>query len=342
MRRLDASLDLVKGHMPAVLVSPESFAHIHKVAASLPVFAVDFFGFECRLGEGQGPTDCALNLTPDGARLLAGRHTTAPPPELQNGPWTKVQGFYQEWGDTRQPAYADAGATWLEFDMSSETPAPNLLFGYWPRDPDIKRPPEWLANRIIPLLLGDGVSAAVRQNFMRCLGACPEETNDFQVGFMLARNIQVIRLCVFDLPQGELLSYLDRIGWEGPRDELRKYIDAFRPHADFVGLHLDIGERIYPHIGVEPNFVAGCWSRQPRREPRWYGQFDQLAEFGLLAPEKKQALLAWIGHHDLSSGERNVLLLRGLSHVKIVLRSGAEPVAKAYFGIAHRTLGASR
>ena len=340
-RRLDTSLDMVKDHMHSVLMSAESFAHIRKVAQALPIFAVDFFGFECRLGAGIGPTDCALNLTPDGARMLAGRHSISPPKELQNGPWEKIQSFYREWGDTRQPPYSDAGATWLEFDMSSELPAPNLLFGYWPRDVEIKRPPEWLAGTIIPMLLGDSVSESLRQNFLRCLEACPVETNDFQVGVMLARNIQVIRLCIFDLPKDKLLPFMDKIGWEGPVDELQKYMDAFRPHADFIGLHLDIGERVYPHIGVEPNFVAGCWSRQPRREPRWHGQFDQLSEFGLLAPEKKQALLAWIGHQSISLNGRESLLLRGLSHIKIVLRPGADPAAKAYFGIAHRTLGKS-
>src|SRR5205085_9084578 len=118
----------------------------------------------------------------------------------------------------------------------------------------------------------------------------------------------------------------------------RKVVDAFRPHSDFIGLHLDIGERVYPHIGVEPNFVAGCWSRQPRREPRWYSLFDQLAGLGLLAPEKREALFSWIGHQSLPAEGRELLLLRGLSHIKIVLRPGVEPLAKAYFGIAHRTL----
>jgi hypothetical protein len=340
VRRLDTSLDLIKPHLPPVLMSPESFAHVRKVAESLPVFAVDFFGFECRLAAGSAPTDCALNLTPEGARMLAGRHTMPPPEELQGGPWAKIQRFYQAWGETRQPAYADAGATWLEFDLSASTPSPNLLFGYWPRDRDMNRPPEWLIDSIIPLLLGDGVSAAVQQNFKRCLDACPPQTNDFQIGFMVARQLPVIRLCVFDMPNDALFPYLEEIGWQGPGDELRKYLDAFRPHADFIGLHLDIGERVYPHIGVEPNFVAGCWSRQPRREPRWYELFDKLAELDLLAAEKRQALFSWIGHQNVSLDGREALLLRGLSHIKIVLRPGGEAQAKAYFGIAHRTLKA--
>ena len=111
------------------------------------------------------------------------------------------------------------------------------------------------------------------------------------------------------------------------------------PHADFLGLHLDVGEQVYPHIGIEPNFTAGCWSRQPHREQRWHGQFQQLIELGVMTPEKRQALLSWIGHKSIVSGGRDMLLLRGLSHLKVVLRPGRPAIAKGYFGIAHRVLG---
>jgi len=176
---------------------------------------------------------------------------------------------------------------------------------------------------------------------MRCFDACPPSTSDFQVGVMLSRKLQVARLCIFDLPRSEMLAYLSRVGWKGPADDLQNYVDIFSQHADFIGLHLDIGEEVYPHIGVEPNFAAGSWARQPHREPRWFGQFEKLTELGLLTPEKKQALLDWIGYQKLSFGEQEILVLRGLSHIKVVIRPGAKPIAKAYFGIAHSDLEAS-
>jgi hypothetical protein len=340
-RRVDASLDAVKSRLPPLLVSEESFANIRQLAQSLPDFAVDFFGFECRLGEETYSADCALNLTPDGARMLAGRHPVAPPRELQNGPWERLRNFYQVWGDTRQQSYEDARATWLEFDTSTNgagIAAPNLLFGYCPQE--AKRPREWVVDTVIPLLLGGSISPEFRRNIARCLEACPPETEDFQIGVMFSRNIQAARLCVFDLPEDGVFSYLDEVGWKGDRDQLADYLDAFRPYSDFVGLHLDIGETIYPHIGIEPNFVASCWARQPHMEPRWQGLFEQLSTHGLLIPEKRDALLSWTGHQSISLGDEQVLLLRGLSHVKVVVRPGAQAVGKAYFGIAHRPVGA--
>lgn len=338
-QRLDASLETVGAHLHPLLMSPDSLARIRKVARAFPIFAVDFFGFECRLGAETAATDCAMNLTPDGARMLAGRHPAASPRELQGGAWDRLRSFYQEWGDTRpREPYTDARATWLEFDASAESPSPNLLFGYWPRDPRMQRPTTWLADTIIPMLLGDSVSQGFRRKLIRCLEVCPAETGDFQIGLMISRNIQAARLCVFDLPADGVFTYLDAVGWGGPKDELRDYLDAFRPHSDLIGLHLDVGEEVYPHIGVEPAFDAGCWARQPHIEPRWHGQFDQLSAFGLMAPAKKEALLSWIGHQRVSFGGEESVLLRGLSHVKITLRGGAPPLAKAYFGITHRAL----
>lgn len=337
--RLDASLGAVEPHLPSVLVATESLARIRRVARSLPLFAVDFFGFESKLGSGPGLSDCALNLTPDGARMLAGRSASPLPEEMRGGVWERIRKFYREWGDTREPPYVDAPSTWLEFDTSEERLAPNLLFGYWPVQPESRRPPEWLADTVVPLLLGKPISAEFRRSLIRCLEARPSGTNDFQIGMMLTRDLQVVRLCVFDLPRHEVLAYLGAVGWQGDGARLCEYLDAFRPHADFVGLHLDVGEQVYPHVGVEPNFESGCWTRQPHREPRWEGQFEQLMKLGLLTPEKKQALLSWIGHQTISCGGREVVLLRGLSHVKIVLRPGTAPVAKAYFGITHRSFG---
>src|SRR5690349_1664848 len=141
-KTIDSSVELVEPHLHSLLMSPGSLSSVKRAAQLLPRFAVNFFGFECRLEEGTGATDCALDLTADGARFLAGRHPLSPPPELQTDAWRRIQRFYQEWGDTREPAYVDAGATWLEFDTGSAQLNPNLLFGYWPHETSIRRPRE--------------------------------------------------------------------------------------------------------------------------------------------------------------------------------------------------------
>jgi len=338
-RTLASSLDWVEPHLPPLLVPPESLARIREVARLLPASAVDFFGFECRLGGAPGPTDCALNLTSEGARMLAGRSATPIPPELERGPWQRIRRFYQAWGDTRQPAYVDAGATWLEFDTEAPAPSPNLLFGYWPRRMGGQRTRAWLLDTILPLLLDAPLSSGLRASLVRCFDACPPETDDFQIGVMLSRGLHAVRLSVFDVPLANVRAFLDRIGWQGPWDRAHEYVEALAPHADFVGLALDVGDQIYPHLGVEPGFTAGPWAKQPHLEPRWHGQLQALTDLGLCTPAKRDALLSWVGFQRRPSGdpaEGEAVLLRGLSHVKITVRPGASPQAKAYFGIAQR------
>jgi hypothetical protein len=340
--KLDSSLERVEALLPPLLMSPVSFSRIKRATQLLPRSAADFLGFECRLVEADGPTDCALNLTADGARYLAGRHDLTLPDELRTESWQRVQRFYQEWGDTRDPAYVDAGATWLEFDTASDELRPNLLFGYWPSKKDIRRPVSWLVESIIPMLLGTPISQAFHANLVRCFEACPPGTDDFQIGLMIARRIQAVRLCVFDIRPDAAPAYLERVGWKGPMDEVRRTLEALAPHADFMGLHLDVGEQLYPQIGIEPGFVAAPWARQPHLEPRWHRQFEQLVSLGLCAPSKRDALLGWVGHqrYPADSRDAGLVLLRGLSHLKVVLRAGTAPLAKAYFGIAHRPLKA--
>ena len=335
---MDTSMGLVEPHLHSLLMSPGSLSSIRGTARLLPRFAVNFFGFECRLNEESAATDCALDLTPAGARYLAGRHDVALPAELRTDAWQRVQRFYQEWGDTRDAAYVDAGATWLEFDSGSGALHPNLLFGYWPEDAAVRRPREWLLDVILPLLLGMPLSQRFRDNLLRCFDACPPGTNDFQIGVMIARGIPAVRLCVFDIRPEDLPGFLVRVGWKGDVNEARRLLETFSPCADFMGVHLDVGEKLFPQLGLEPGFTAGPWARQPHMEPRWHRQFAQLVKLGLCTPAKREALLAWVGHqHVPTEGhEEKLVLLRGLSHLKLTLRPGVPPLAKAYFGIAHR------
>jgi hypothetical protein len=323
--------------LPPALIPPSSVEHSRRVAGLLPAFAIDFFGFEARLGPTSESADCAFNLTRDGARLLAGQHASEFPASLTSSAWQKIHRFYGEWANTRDVPFRDAGATWLEFDSGQDTPHPNLLFGYWPDNPTAQRPLEWLTDAALPMLLGAPLSARWKSNLERCFTA-HTGAGDFQIGVMLARPMPAVRVCVFDVAPARAPAYLDAIGWPGPREGVQRYVDALAPHADFVGLHLDVGEAMFPTIGVEPGFTAGPWARQPHHEPRWHRQLEQLVELGLCTEQKRAALLEWVGYSKCDDPElAGQVLLRGLSHLKIAMRPDRPAVAKAYFGLALRS-----
>ena len=323
--------------LPAALIPPDSVAHSRRVAELLPAFAIDFFGFEARLGAGSEPADCAFNLTRGGARLMAGRHTVEVPASLTGSAWQKIQRFYRAWADTREVPFRDAGATWLELDAGQHRPQPNLLFGYWPDNPTTRRPLDWLTGAALPMLLGRPLSARWQGNLERCFAA-HAGPGDFQIGVMLARPVPAVRVCVFDVAPARAPAYLAAVGWPGPRGDVERHIAALAPHADFVALHLDVGEAVYPGLGLEPGFTAGPWARQPHLEPRWAGQLAQLVALGLCTDARRAALLDWVGYRPCDGAAlAGQVLLRGLSHLKIALRPDRPAVAKAYFGMALRS-----
>jgi hypothetical protein len=323
-------------HLNADLVPSDHHDWLHNVFAATPRGVAHFLGFETRLGNKTGPTDCALSLTPSGARLLAG-YDGDRPPALSGPAWDRLGSFLRLWAGDPQSSFADATRIWLEFDMQAGALAPNVLFGYWPRTHEPWRTRHWLLKEAIPTLLGQPLPTAVTDNVERALDAC-RVCNDFQIGVMSARPVPVVRICVFDLPDDELPAYLSTIGWRGEAAGLAAFVRAFRPHADFVGLHFDAGEKIYPHAGIEPGFDLSNWGRQPHLEPRWAGQFEVLERAGLITEGKRRAMLAWPGSKILSQDRAEIALLRGLSHIKVVLRADGASEAKGYFGIAERPL----
>lgn len=336
---LAPAIDEVAAVLPASLFPEVGRGWIRRIADLLPASAVEFFGFETYLGGRARPPDCAFNLSRAGAEYLAGTHPLPGADRDSVAAWDKLRRFYREWGDTRQgDRFCDATATWLEFDSSSREPLPNLLFGYWPDHPETRRPLPWLVGEILPMLLGGPLSTRFADSVRRCFAVHPA-AGDFQVGVMLARSIPAVRICVFDLTPDQVAPYLRDVGWPGPPAQIegiRDHVDALAPHADFVALHLDVGEQVYPRMGIEPGFKAGPWARQPHLEPRWHGQFDALVRRGLCTPRERDELLAWVGYQAGAADPRGQVVLRGLSHLKIAAHSGGDPQAKAYIGLALR------
>jgi hypothetical protein len=329
----ESVLRLAEPELARLIERREDVEQFRRVARLLPIEAVNFFGFERRLGGRSEAADCALNLTPFGARLLAERGL----PGASSRAWTRVQAFFREWGATREPAFVDASSTWLEFDAARAEPEPNLLFGYWPNHPQTQRPLSWLLEQVLPQLLGAPLPPLFRRNLEKCFAGHSGACRDFQIGVMLARDVPAVRVCVFDLPAARAESYLQDLGWQGPLERVVPYLEALAPHADVVALHVDVGERIYPNLGIEPNFSAGAWARQPHLEPRWASQFEALLAAGLCTEAEREALLAFVGHQRREPllAEFGLTLLRGLGHLKVVVRHDAVQ-AKAYFGLSVR------
>lgn len=342
-QRLNRYFQELKSHIDPVLFSKEVFTAIEQVATTFPDDICDFFGFECRLGEGTQGSDFALNLTAKGGEALANLLALdGGIPDLQESPWQRVSDFWRAWGETNETPFADAGCVWLEFDIESlqlNRVAPGLiLFGYWLDTNEIKttvhRPLSWLVGTALPILRGEALHPDLERNLLRCIEQASAYTDYFQIGAMISRKVDAVRLCLFKIKPSQIFDYLSTIGRSSAAEKLEEAIADYSSVVDYLCLHIDIGrEGIYPRLGLELLYDdLDPWKRQPDREPRWYQLLERLVEGGICTPSKRDALLAWPGFSRSESATHRGVLLRGLQHIKLVWTPDGKLEAKAYFG----------
>jgi hypothetical protein len=208
----------------------------------------------------------------------------------------------------------------------------------------------WVLEPAIRLLRGRVLPPAAARAVAGCVAALPDGAHVFQVGLMLARPVDALRLCVRDLEFSDLPGYLARVGWPGTWDEARPALAPFAALATRTALHLDVGSEVYPRIGLECYLEApdgSDWS------PTATAFLDALAGAGLCVPSKREGLLAWPGEQRVPADSvavppgvatRSRLLGRAaftmyrreMNHVKLNFTPGRPLEAKAYVGVVLR------
>src|SRR5439155_14609912 len=148
----------------------------------------------------------------------------------------------------------------LEFDLRdaspSEVPVPSAFFapcrGLTRTDAaGDGLSAAWVLDPALRLLRGVMLPPAAARTVAGCVGALPAGAHVFQVGLMLARPVDAVRLCVRDLEFSDLPAYLARVGWPGTWEEARTALAPFAELATRTALHLDVGSAVYPRIGLE-------------------------------------------------------------------------------------------
>lgn len=244
---LDSYFEVLKPDIQPTLISAEYVSAIRRVAGLFPCFVPNVFGFESRLNSSSGRTDFAINMTAKGSELLAGELFERSQPEVfrQDERWQRVSHFFQEWGETNESPFADANSVWLEFDMdrlsAAELVPSVILFAYWLDNMESKmvvhRPLSWLTKTILPMLRGGPLPDYLERNFLYCLELTMPALY-FQVGTMLSRKIDVLRLCIFNITGDEITNFLSRIGLEECLGQIEQAIADFAGLVDSLCLHL--------------------------------------------------------------------------------------------------------
>jgi hypothetical protein len=351
-------LTLVKPYVSSQLIDQESWSDIEAIANLLPSQITNFFGFECRLGTEAAKADFLLCISAAevGQKILTSELALGDR-LLKEPVWQQIRNFTNSWQNQTSPLYSNVNNIWLEFDVEShsdQTPIPSCFFGsqtiYAPSStiPDAHT---WVTQNAIQLLRGHSLPPTVEKQLFRCLEALPTRVHIFQVGLMLARQSDMVRICLRGISPGQIIDYLTHIGWSGSTDGLKTLLQELSIYVERIDLDLDVGE-----AGVSAKIGLECYlTLQPKYEPRWISFLDYLVKVGLCLPQKREALLTYPGYvreknhrHEwpshllklsgfLGQNHENVFM-RGLHHIKVVYQSEKAIEAKAYCWVTHSLL----
>jgi hypothetical protein len=359
MTMLADVLQPLAGTIPSSLISPASLAAIAATVRELPGELTQHFGFECALGDATPTADFALAIVPQEGKSAKLDCEHLPAAYLAHPVWDRLRQFSALWAEPGSPLHGNVRILWLEFDLRdtspSEVPVPSAFFapcqGITRADvAGDGLSAAWMLDPALRLLRGTPLPPTAARAVTACVAALPAGAHVFQVGLMLARPVDTVRLCVRGLEFSDLSEYLAAVGWPGTWDEARSALAPFAALATRTALHLDVGSAVSPRLGLE------CYLGAPEGSdwsPTATAFLDALADAGLCVPSKREGLLAWPGAQRVTAdssappphvADRARLLGRAvfmryrreLNHVKVNFTPGRPLEAKAYLGVVLR------
>ncbi|MDY7228269.1 hypothetical protein [Hyalangium rubrum] len=338
-------LDIVAPHVPQRLIDVNSMNRLAELAATLPPSSN--FGFECKLGSPAPTADFLIAvIASDGSRGAWAEEARQARGRRSHPAWEKVQRFLADW-ERSEGGFEPIYDTWLEFDMDgqdSEEPVPSFFFGF-----DHTRNDNYpdTTRTMVERLRAAPLPSAGLDTLSACFKELPQRAQVFQIGLMLSRPTDAVRLCIKRLTAEQIATYLSHIGWPGSVAVLQRQLESIAPLVDGMGLDLDIGQSVLPKIGIECSIRDGSDGRDKVK-----AFLERLSTEGYCTPGKGTAILEWLGlctertdrerwpAHLIKASEGlgpEVLssFARTLNHIKINYESDQEIAAKAYLGVRH-------
>lgn len=352
-------IDLIKPYLPATLIDDTHLGYIRQVAAFFPSQITTFFGFECPLIIDTPKSDFLICIRNKeiGQKLLAGdlHKVQLPQQILDDLIWQRLQDFVRLWRDANSFIADTVFNMWLEFDVDSHpisVPIPSFFMGV-KGIPNESHDYQWLHEIAFKSVLGRTLSSGVRDNLEGCFAALPAKAEVFQIGFMLSRGREDVRVCIAQISPENILTYLESIDWLY-RDNLEPLITELSALIDQIFLHIDVSDKIAPKIGLECYFEE---DNAPQNDPRWQAFLGYLVDKGLCTSGKKEGLLNWAGEtvfkednetlpehirqtFQLLGSRVECRLCRGVHHVKINFQPFVPPQVKVYLSVHYHFLTA--
>ena len=357
-------LRLIEPAVVPKLMTVSNWNKIDYIAQILPNALSPFFGFEYRLGDTTAEVDFLLCVAAEeaGKRVLGDRTYSISLPELlaEEPIWQRIKAFGKEWNTTTSAIAKAVFNIWLEFDTpnsfsNGQIPIPSFFIGandIYRCDSleEQKKRRAWLVEEAFTLLLGKSLPIANKEMLYHCFQELPQGAYVFQIGLMLARKVETVRLCIRNISPLQIGSYLSQISWKGNIAQLTQFLHILSPLVERVDLDIDVDFSTQSKIGLE------CYLyQQPSLEPKWITFFDFLEDTKLCLPEKREAVFSYPGFlrerasqdlwpeglkrlTQILGAKNEGVLFRGIHHVKITYEDDAPQEAKSYLYVTRKIL----
>jgi len=301
---------LLSSYFPQSLLSESGLNHLLKTTEKFPSLISPTVAFETKLSEESAFLDMFLGIAKKDRSLLVGSH-----PEIGLKPGLYSHNF---WKNTIELGnrWVDAGSLWDQYlqmvifefdvgDVSQEIPIPALFLQisekmYQSAQRQLSLNNEhfsssnyqWIIDTISQFN-SSGLGSKTIENIDLCFGNLNSRIFIDHVGFMASRIPAVVRINITNLNLDLLFNYLDDINIDFPIHQIEQCVSNMFQFVDHMVLALDVGEKIYPKLGIE--FRMPKEKLNLNTQSQWFPFLDYLVEHDYCTENKKEGLKKWIG-----------------------------------------------
>ncbi len=301
------------------LISPANLKEISTRGNYFPKKIASIFGFECSLNNPVPTVDFFFcTRARDKANYLINDRRNS---LLADPVWRNIALFYRDWCDRDSFLARKVEDIWWEFDLASDRGnifVPSIFLDA----SNIHTQAEWqyIVRQPLQLLLGKSVERSTQQMLFNCLQALPKNVSWFQIGLLLSRNPQNLRLYTTAISLQQIQHYLSQLKYQGDLDLLANILNRISGLVDKYQLQLEIGQELSSTIAIE----FYCYNQNNLQS-----LLDYLTTTGFCLSEKRDALLAFPGS--------NTQFTRRIAYLKMTYTPDYPLQFKAYLGITPKT-----
>ncbi|MDD3852440.1 MAG: hypothetical protein PHD40_02140 [Syntrophomonadaceae bacterium] len=318
-------LDGIGTTLPLEIISQETRQKIDRIAVCFKDFAASEYIMETSLTSEIAQVDFSLRvLTEEKECLLNGLQSSYFASMAGDDSWIRVADFIKHWSN-------DIEDIWLEMDYDEydqQIPQPCFFFNASQIKSGSVIDFDLLLLSLKPLLENEQLKT-IPPNIQFVMQQLPSEVGLFQVGMMLARTNDQVRIFTAELSREQTQDYLSRIGWVGSFSRLNDLFELVDQYSDgqYI-LDFDVSSQgVSKKIGI--NFGLG-------KNQMLLSFLENLEEHQLCTDVKKRGVMAWSGSEGCYLGPEYgfTAIIKDISHFKVSLLPEEELGVKAYLRYA--------